>query len=148
MTFGFFRSLVVVLAFFLCGLAMDGPARSQEDEEEADKPSDEEVLGAQRIIMAPMNISLFESNRLTARVNIELILEVQDLADVEDIRDRVPQLRSDFLTALNLLARERFSIDRPIDPELIKLYVLAYADRRLGKGKIDVFVQEAYIQPL
>lgn len=131
----------------IAGLSPIGAAEEEAPAPDADAEAGE-VLGAQRITMAPMNISLFESNRLAARINIELILVVQDLKNVADIKARLPQLRSDFLTALNQLARDRFSVDRPLEPDLIKLYTLAFAEQRLGPGVVDVFVHQAYIQPL
>ena len=158
------RWFALIVVMIAVSASFEGPVQSStvtaifqdgsvEDEgqsaEKADKiPLDIESIGARRIIFSPMNVSVFARNRLVARANIELVMEVKDLADVDDIRLRKPQLRADFIAALNQLARQRFRVNEPIDPNLVKMFVMAYADRRLGPGKVEIYVLQAYVESL
>ncbi len=128
--------------------ASSTPNQDAKDGNQDKMPLDIESIGARRIIFAPMNVSVFDRGRLAARANIELVLEVKDLADVANIRQRKPQLRADFLAAVNQLARQHFRMDQPIDPNLVKKFAMAYVDRRLGPGKVEIYVLQAYIESL
>ena len=76
-----------------------------------------------------------------------LTLVVQDQRDSEMVRLRMPQIRADFLSALTTLARQRFKINKPIDPDIVRAYLSPFLDYRLGDDKVDVFVKQALIDP-
>ena len=76
-----------------------------------------------------------------------LTLVVNAPKDMNYVRTHLPQLRSDFLTALTVLAKQRFDPNRPVDPDIIPVYLTPYADYRLGAGKVAIYVKEAMVTP-
>lgn len=139
--------LLMTATFFL----VPGPVAVAvaQDKDEAEKKDPDDLIGALRLVMQPFNISIYEKGKIVSRANIEIVLEAKDLDWAEEVKLRAPQLRADFYTALTELARDRFRLNRRMEADLIKRYVTAYADRRLGqKGLVEVFVVQAYLQPL
>lgn len=106
---------------------------------------EEELMFENRIEMKPMNLALFEGNRIAARLNVKLTLQVSEEHDPDDVKKRLPQLRADFLAALSHLAKVRFKVNEPVEVTLIKDYLTLFAEKRLGEGVIDIFVQEVYV---
>jgi len=123
--------LLVVSAWPLYG------ARAQDDAEVA-LPSVE---------VKAIHFNLIRQNRIEAAISVDLVLLLNDPADVEDIYARLPQIRADFLQGLLALAKVRFRIDQPIDIDLIRRYLQPIAARRLGKKRVQIFVENAVITP-
>lgn len=103
--------------------------------------------GKLSIDMDPFNFPLFDRGRTTGRVSLMLTLVVQDQRDSERVRLHMPQIRSDFLSALTSLSRQRFKVNKPIDPDIVRAYLSPFLNYRLGEGKVDVFVKQALINP-
>lgn len=103
--------------------------------------------GKLSIDMDPFDFPMFERGRMVARVTMALTLVVQEQRDSELVRLRMPQIRSDFLGALTTLSRQRFNVNRPIDPDIVRAYLTPFLDYRLGEGVADVFVKQALIKP-
>lgn len=103
--------------------------------------------GKLTINMAPFNFQLLERGRQKGKVVIDLTLVVQEQKDSELIRQRLPQIRSDFLGALTSLSHHRFKVNRSIDPDLVTAYLTPFLVNRVGEGKAMVFVQYALITP-
>ena len=97
--------------------------------------------------MDPFDFPLFDRGRRTGRVSLMLTLVVQDQSDTERVRLHMPQIRSDFLGALTSLSRQRFKVNKPIDPDIVRAYLSPFLNYRLGEGKVDVFVKQALINP-
>ncbi|TNE67916.1 MAG: hypothetical protein EP335_00105 [Alphaproteobacteria bacterium] len=126
---------ILIIAWLLFAAS---PVFASEGTEEAD-------ASLPRIDMNPFNFSLLNRGRVDGKVTLQLTLVVSDPKDVEFVRSRQPQIRSDFLTALTVLSRQRFSVNHPIDPDIVSAYLTPYADARLGSGKVKVYVKEALI---
>lgn len=103
--------------------------------------------GKLAIDMEPFTFPMFERGRLVAKVSMTLTLVVQQSDYAEAVRLRLPQIRSDFLNALTTLARQRFNVNKPIDPDIVRVYLSQYLNYRLGEGKADVYVKQALINP-
>lgn len=103
--------------------------------------------GKLSIDMDPFTFSMFERGRLVGRVSMTLTLVVQEQKDSELVRLRLPQIRSDFFSALTTLSRQRFDVNKPIDPDIVRAYLSQFLNHRLGEGKADVFVKQALIKP-
>lgn len=103
--------------------------------------------GKLSIDMDPFTFSMFERGRLVGRVSMTLTLVVQEQKDSEIVRLRLPQIRSDFFSALTTLSRQRFDVNKPIDPDIVRAYLSQFLNHRLGEGKVDVFVKQALIKP-
>ncbi len=103
--------------------------------------------GKPKIDMAPFNFSLIKRGRVEGKVTIQLTLVIEENGSHEDIRLRLPQIRSDFNTALTVLARQRFSVTQPINPDIVKAYLTPYAIRRLGQKAVSIYVEQALIEP-
>jgi|GEM_PF-1379287 len=117
-------------------------ASQQQEETEA-----QQEFGKPKIEMKPFNMALLERGRVRGKVTIYLVLVIEQDGGHEFVRTRLPQLRADFNSALTVLARQRFSISRPIDPDIVKAYLTPYADRRLGGGVISIYVKQALVEP-
>ena len=103
--------------------------------------------GKLAIDMDPFDFPLFDRGRRTGRVSLLLTLVVQEQGDSERVRLHMPQIRSDFLSALTSLSRQRFKVNKPIDPDIVRAYLSPFLNYRLGDGKVDVFVKQALINP-
>lgn len=103
--------------------------------------------GKLSIDMEPFSFSMFDRGRLVGKVSLTLTLVVQEQSDSEMIRLRQPQIRSDFLGALTILSRQRFKVDKPINPDIVRAYLTPFLNHRIGEGKADVFVKYALISP-
>lgn len=100
-----------------------------------------------KIDMDPINFNIIRNGRPVGAVVVEIILELQESRDFEDIKARQPFLQSDFLQGLIALSRTRFRVNRPIDPDLVVAYLTPVAAKRLGEGKVSLFVKNAVITP-
>lgn len=112
--------------------------------QEAEEGAPEEKPQAS-VDMDPLSVSILDSGRLVGRLNVTLVLETRGDNHSVRIKQRMPQIRSDFLAGLSQLARARFSTTQPVSPRLIKQYLKLIADRRLGEDTVEVFVVDAHI---
>lgn len=135
-----FRWLILVLSF-LC--ASPSFAQDAEDEGAGEVPSE----GKHKIAFEPFHLSLLRRGRVVGQVDLRLVLVLQEGRDYEEINNLMPQIRSDFNVALTDMARKVFDVNRPIDPDLVSAYLTPYVDHRLGRGRVEVFVQHAMIDP-
>lgn len=103
--------------------------------------------GKLAIDMEPFDFPMFNRGRMVGKVSMTLTLVVQEQRDSEDVRLHMPQIRSDFLGALTTLSRQRFNVNKPIDPEIVRAYLTQFLDYRLGEHKADVYVKQALIKP-
>lgn len=122
------------------------PAVSQSAAAQSEDSEGDGIL--RKLDMHPIVFALVHRGRIEGRVTIELTLDAQSQADMADIRLHEPQIRSDFVTALNGLARQRFRVTDPIDPDLVVAYLTPYLNRRLGHDRAAIYVQSALIEPL
>jgi hypothetical protein len=103
--------------------------------------------GKLRIDLNPFDFSMIHRGQLKGMVSLTLTLVIQDQSDSEMIRERLPQIRADFLSALTTLSRQRFDVNRPIDPDIVRAFLTPYLDHRLGANKVQVYVKHAMIKP-
>ena len=103
--------------------------------------------GKLTIDMAPYDFSLIQRGRLQGKVSLILTIVVEDQRFAEMIRARLPQIRSDFLGGLTTLSRQRFNVNRPIDPDIVTAFLMPYLNHRVGEGKAQVYVKHAQIKP-
>lgn len=122
------------------------PAVSQSATAQSEDSEGDGIL--RKLDMHPIVFALVHRGRIDGRVTIELTLDAQSQDDMADIRLHEPQIRSDFVTALNGLARQRFRVTDPIDPDLVVAYLTPYLNRRLGHDRAAIYVQSALIEPL
>lgn len=131
----------VVLLLLLAGMLFGAPSPAHAQD---DAVPDEGKLA---IDMDPFTFSMFERGRLVGRVTMALTLVVQEQSDSEAVRLRMPQIRADFLNALTTLSRQRFNVNKPIDPDIVRAYLTQYLDYRLGQDIAEVYVKQALIKP-
>ncbi|WP_262692253.1 hypothetical protein [Kordiimonas aestuarii] len=134
------KRLLIVAAMALPFAA--GPVAAEEEEPEVEK-----ILGKPKLEMAPFNFSVIKRGVVEGQASLHFVLVMDNTTDFEFVRSRLPQLRSDFNTALTILSRQHFNVNRPIDPDMVKAYLTPYLDHRLGQGKAQVFVKQALIHP-
>ena len=103
--------------------------------------------GKLAIVMDSFDFSMFTRGRVVGKVSITLTLVVIEQQDSEIIRLRLPQIRSDFLSALTILSRQRFNVNKPIDPDIVTAYLTPFLSHRIGPGKANIFVKHALITP-
>jgi hypothetical protein len=132
--------IVGLMLMVLIGAGLISPGAAGEEEDELD-------VGKPKIEMAPFNFSLIRQGRVEGKVTLHLTLVIEEEGAHEKVRLRVPQLRSDFNSALSVLARQRFTVSRPINPDVVRSYLTPYAVHRLGAGVVSIYVQQALIEP-
>lgn len=132
----------VFLIFFMAS-ALVQPVLAQEEEHQGEQLE----YGKPKIDMAPFNLALLERGRVRGKVTMYLVLVIEKKGEIEFVRARMPQLRADFNSALSVLARQRFSVSRPVNPDVVKAYLTPFADRRLGAGMVSIYVKQALIAP-
>lgn len=103
--------------------------------------------GKLAIEMDAFDFSMFNRGRMVGKVSLTLTLVVIEQSDSEVIRLRLPQIRSDFLSALTILSRQRFNVNKPIDPDIVTAYLTPFLSNRIGAGKANIFVKHALITP-
>ncbi len=99
------------------------------------------------IDLDPLFFNIIQRGRVRGRVQIDLTMELMDSRDFEDISERVPQLRSDILTALTTLARDRMSPNAPINPDVVVAFLQPVVDYRVGPDRVNLYVTNALITP-
>ncbi|MCJ9428086.1 hypothetical protein [Kordiimonas marina] len=135
------RTLLILLCLMMT------PSAAWAGEGGAEKAPDSQTDALPKIDMTPFKFSLIKRGRVRGKVSVTLTLVVNKSDDMKYIRLHQPQLRSDFLTALTILANQQIDPNRPIDPDIISAYLTPYADYRLGTGKVTVYVKEAMVTP-
>ena len=141
---GFFMRVFLIaflIAFGFAGSA--GVSAFAEEEEQKDK----EFVGKPQLEMTPFNFSVIKRGVVEGQATLHIVLVMDNTQDFELVRSRLPQVRSDFNTALTMLSRQRFEVNRPIDPDIVKAYLTPYIEARLGAGIAEVFVKQALIHP-
>ena len=103
--------------------------------------------GKLAIEMDVFDFSMFDRGRMVGKVSLTLTLVVIEQSDSEVIRLRLPQIRSDFLSALTILSRQRFNVNKPINPDIVTAYLTPFLSNRIGAGKANIFVKHALITP-
>lgn len=103
--------------------------------------------GKYKIVLEPFHLALLDRGRVVGKVDMRLVLELEDGRDYEDINMQIPRIRSDISIALTDLAKQQFSVDRPINPDMVSAYLTPFLDYRLGKDRVEVYVQQAIIDP-
>lgn len=103
--------------------------------------------GKLAIEMDVFDFSMFKRGRMVGKASLTLTLVVLEQSDSEQIRLRMPQIRSDFLNALTVLSRQRFNVNKPINPDIVTAYLTPFLNNRIGKGKANIFVKHALITP-
>lgn len=104
-------------------------------------------VGKPKIDMQPFNLALLERGRVRGKVTMHLVLVIEQDGAHEFVRTRLPQLRADFNSGLSVLARQRFSVSRPINPDVVKDFLTPFADHRLGIGVVSIYIKQALIEP-
>lgn len=137
------KSKIRLLALLMFAFVQSVTVSAQEEAPEGEVPTE----GKHRIAFEPFNLSLLKRGRVVGQVDLRLVLVLQDGNDYEEIANLVPQIKSDFTVALSDLARKVFDVNRPIDPDLVSAYLTPFVDRRLGRDRVEVFVQHALIEP-
>jgi len=130
----------LVLGFLPIGL---GQATAQEAQPEGEIMDE----GKHKITFEPFQISLLERGKLRGTVDIQLVLQLQENTDYKNLNALKPQLTADIAAGLSSLARLRWSVNRPIDPDIVSNYLTPIVARRVGAGKLDVYVLKALINP-
>jgi hypothetical protein len=109
----------------------------------------DEVLdeGKHKITFDPFHLSLMKRGRVRGTVDIELVLQLHNNKEYEALNAMKPRLRADITAALSTLARQRWSLNRPIDPDVIRGYLGPVISHRVGEGKLEIYVLHALINP-
>ncbi len=133
------RSVILVAGFVVISAAgsVDASARQGVMPEE----------GKLAIEMDPFDFSMFTRGRMVGKASLTLTLVVIEQRDSEVIRLRLPQIRFDFLGALTILSRQRFNVNKPINPDIVTAYLTPFLAARIGAGKANIFVKHALITP-
>ena len=142
----FHASRRIIAGLMLAGpLMFSTPGADLAAQDNQEKKGQSPALAS--IEMKSIYFNMIHNGVVEGAVAVDLVLLINDDADIEDINRRLPQLRSDFLGALLALSKRRFRIDTPPNVDSIKTFLTPVAAKRLGAGKVQVFVKNATITP-
>ena len=102
--------------------------------------------GKHKISFDPFYLSLLKRGRVVGQAEVRVVLQLENGDDYEEFNNLKTQVRADFMSALTELARIRFDVNQPIDPDIVKAYLTPFVDYRLGEGKVQVYIQHAMIE--
>jgi hypothetical protein len=109
--------------------------------------SAQETQEPSELELDPFNVSIYRNGRVEGQVTVILKLEAKDPSELSSITERLPQIRADIFTGLTELARQYFDVNKPIQPDLVRDYLLFFLNQRLGEGRVDLFVVQAGVNP-
>ena len=117
--------------------------------QDGEGPTEEELLdeGKHKITFRPFHLSILKKGRVRGTVDIQLVLQLHDNRDYESLNLLKPQLRSDITAALSTLARRRWRVTKPIDPDIVSDYLTPFIEHRVGPDRLNVYVLQALINP-
>lgn len=130
------------------------PSSYAQDSQEAEEgeESEEEANRDENTILpiTALNFSVIKKGRVRGTVSIVPVLVIKNPTDDElhELRGLLPLIRSDLMSVANLLAQKRFRINKPIDPDLVARHFQKRLDKRIGAGRIKVYIQDAIIRPV
>jgi hypothetical protein len=84
-------------------------------------------------------VPIIENGMLNGQLRVSVELVPQSTADADALSERLPELRSSFLAAVNEFARLHVSIYQPVNPVRLRAYLLSAARAKGYKIK-DVLV--------
>lgn len=121
-------------------------AEEGEESEEEVKSDDENTI----LPITALNFSVIKKGRVRGTVSIVPVLVIKNPTDDElhELRELLPLIRSDLMSIANLLSQKRFRINKPIDPDLVARHFQNRLDKRIGAGRIKVYIQDAIIRPV
>lgn len=97
-----------------------------------------------------LNFSIIKKGRVRGTVSIVPILVIKHPTndEIHELGRLTPLIRSDLMAVANLLSKRRFRINRPIDPSLVASHFQNRVDKRIGKDRIKIYIQDAIIRPV
>lgn len=98
--------------------------------------------------MDPITLTLFTNMQPNGQFTVGFVLRLGEGDDYAGMKERMPQLRSDFLAALSYFAKQRVRINSPIDIDLLQKYLTPIARRRLESEHVELFVVRAEVNTL
>ena len=98
--------------------------------------------------MDPITLTLFTNMRPNGQLTVGFVLRLSADDDYAGMKERMPQLRSDFLAALSYFAKQRVRINSPVDIDLLQKYLTPIARRRLESEHVELFVVRAEVNTL
>ncbi len=113
----------------------------------ASEPTELPEEGKHKITFDPFHLSLMKRGKLQGSVDLQIVLQVHDNKEFDDMNALKPILRADIVSALSTLARQRWTVTQPIDPDIVSAYLTPFISHRVGAKKLDVFVLQALITP-
>ena len=118
--------------------------------QETGSEDDVEFETTSTLPITPLNFSIIRKGRVRGTVSIVPILVIQEPTDAEifELTELLPLIRSDLMAVASLLSQKRFRINRPIDPDFVARYFQHRLDQRLGKARLKVYIQDAIIRPI
>jgi len=117
-----------------------------QEQDEDDSPSKSKTT----LPIVTLNFSIIKKGRVRGTVSIVPILIITDPSEeeVSELKALTPLIQSDLMMVASLLAKKRFRINKPIDPNLVAKYFQSRLDKRIGVGRIKVYIQDAVIRPV
>ena len=127
-------------------------AQDSEETDEAQEENQEEAALDYNTTLPikTLNFSIIKKGRVRGTVSIVPILLVTHPTDdeIHELTSLIPLIRSDLMSVANLLAKRRFRINRPIDPNLVASHFQNRVNKRIGKDRLKIYIQDAIIRPV
>lgn len=135
------------------GLVANSYAQDSEEDnsdEEAENESQDDAAEITTLPVTPLNFSIIRKGRVRGTISIVPVLIIKNPTEEEilELNDLMPLLRSDLMSIASLLAKKRFRINRPIDPDMVANHFQHRIDQRIGSGRIKIYIQDAIIRPI
>lgn len=137
-----------LLPLILCGMFsvsfISPPVVIAQDEEEVDS---EQTVDDVFVEFRPISVSIIREYRIQGMLSVTFYLSVDKASTVDEIERLRPKVRDGLVHSLTRVANTRVNPRRPVDLELIGLFMQRSVDDILGTGMANVLIQSATAQP-
>lgn len=135
----FASSLLVVLFAIMMTIAA-APASAESDKGEGSE--DDRFFE-----IPPVSVSVVQNNRVVGYLSVSYKLMLIDLNSAGRISNMAPRLKDASVKILARIARTRLDVTKPLNIDLVHIYLQQTVDQVLGEGVAKVLIQDASLQP-
>jgi len=138
-------SLTSVLACgLLCSQIITPQIVLAQDEEDVEI---EQTVDNVFVVFEPISVSIIREYRIRGQLAVTFVLSVDKVSTVDEIERLRPKVRDGLIQGLTRVANTRVNPHRPVDLELIGLFMQRSVDDILGANMAKVLIQSAAAQP-
>lgn len=139
MRFFFTNIFAIILAILTIGFSQ--PSFAQEEGEV--EPTVDNLF----VRFQPISVSIVRDFKVQGQLSVTLYLGLNKASTEDVIENLRPKIRDSLLNSLTRVANTRVNPYRPVDIDLIVIFMQTGLDELLGEGVAEVLIQSAAAQP-